>query len=77
MAEDNARCFWNWRYLDVENEDLPATETMLKTACDLRLPVFLDNEDIDTMGSLILRAIDYVKTNIQENRGSVLKPVKS
>lgn len=77
MAEDNARCFWNWRYLDVENEDLPATETMLRTACDLRLPVFLDNEDIDTMGSLILRAIDYVKTNIQDNRGTVLKPVKS
>ena len=67
MAEDNARCFWNWRYLDTSNEELPITETMLKTACDLRLPVFLDNEDVHIMGSLIVRAIDRVK-NLKENR---------
>lgn len=67
MAEDNARCFWNWRYLDTSDEELPITETMLKTACDLRLPVFLDNEDVNIMGSLILRAIDRVK-NLKENR---------
>ncbi|MFT5195035.1 MAG: perosamine synthetase, partial [Candidatus Promineifilaceae bacterium] len=67
MSEDNARCFWNWRYLDTSNEELPITETMLKTACDLRLPVFLDNEDVNTMGTLILRAIERVK-NLKENR---------
>ncbi|MFK7804157.1 MAG: DegT/DnrJ/EryC1/StrS family aminotransferase [Anaerolineae bacterium] len=72
MAEDNARCFWNWRYLDTSEEELPITETMLKTACDLRLPVFLDNEDVTIMGSLILRAIERVK-DLQENR-AVLTP---
>ncbi len=64
LSEDNARCFWNWRYLDVANEELPITETMLNTACDLRLPVFLENEDIDTMGTLIVRALERV-TNSQ------------
>lgn len=67
MAEDNARCFWNWRYLDTSEEELPITETMLKTACDLRLPVFLDQEDVSIMGDLILRAIDRVK-NLKEKR---------
>ncbi len=61
MSEDNARCFWNWRYLDVEDEDLPITEKMLKTACDLRLPVFLETDDIDTMGALIVRVIDRIQ----------------
>lgn len=72
MAEDNARCFWNWRYLDTSNEELPITEGMLKTACDLRLPVFLDQEDVSIMGNLIVRAIERVK-NMQDSR-AVLTP---
>lgn len=68
MSDDNARCFWNWRYLDTSNEELPITETMLKTACDLRLPVFLDKEDVNIMGSLILRAIERVQNMKKEGR---------
>ncbi len=67
MQEDNARCFWNWRYLDTSDDELPMTETMLRTACDLRLPVFLDKEDVSTMGNLIVRAIERVK-NLQDKR---------
>ena len=68
LGEDNARCFWNWRYTDASNDELPQTEKMLRTACDLRLPVYLDVEDIDTMGGLIVRAIDYVTTNMKNRQ---------
>jgi dTDP-4-amino-4,6-dideoxygalactose transaminase len=60
IDENNARCFWNWKYLDYKMEQLPKTWKMLNRACDLRLPISLDMEDIRVIGDTILRVIDYV-----------------
>jgi len=72
FAEDNARCFWNWHYTAVSLDTLPQTETMLRTACDLRLPVFLESQDIEVMGRLILQALEYVTA--EDNKTPELEP---
>lgn len=58
LGEDNARAFWNWRFLD-EIPDLPKTRAMLMRTCDLRLPTRLTTAETDAIaGALILAAED-------------------
>ncbi len=55
LAEDNARAFWNWQFLD-DVPELPQTKAMLMSACDVRLPTWLDTADCDAIADVILRA---------------------
>ncbi|WP_116598660.1 DegT/DnrJ/EryC1/StrS family aminotransferase [Primorskyibacter marinus] len=41
LSTDNARAFWNWKFLPGGIPDLPKTRAMLKQACDVRLPARL------------------------------------
>ncbi len=63
---DNARYFKNWKY---SFEDLPAleqTEQIVSFACDLRLPLSLNVEDINLIGYIIKDVI--YKIVASENR---------
>ena len=40
LGEDNARAFWNWRFLG-EIPDLPKTRAMLLRTCELSEPAFV------------------------------------
>ena len=59
LSEDNARAFWNWRFLG-EVPDLPKTRAMLMRACDARLPARLSVAECDVIAEAILDAIDSV-----------------
>ncbi len=59
LDPDNARAFWNWKYLG-ETPHLPRTEAMLKATCDLRLPATLSGDEVAAIGDVILEALDYV-----------------
>lgn len=61
MSEDNARAFWNWRFLG-ETPDLPRTRAMLMRACDARLPARLTPEECDLIAEALAGAADDVKT---------------
>ena len=50
---DNSRYFRNWRYSFEEMPDLGQTEAIISTACDIRLPLFLELADINLLGYLI------------------------
>ncbi len=53
-STDNARAFWNWRFLD-ERPDLPKTRAMLMKACDVRLPARLTLLECDAVAAVILK----------------------
>lgn len=59
IESDNARCYWNWEYID-EKQHLPETRDTLVAACDLKLPLYLDAEDMAVIGRTILAVLDYV-----------------
>lgn len=59
MSEDNARAFWNWKFLG-EVPELPKTRAMLKRACDARLPARLVREDLDLVIDALLSAVQNV-----------------
>jgi dTDP-4-amino-4,6-dideoxygalactose transaminase len=56
MSEDNARAFWNWRFLG-DIPDLPRTRAMLMRACDTRLPARLTPSDCDAIAEALLDAV--------------------
>lgn len=60
QSTDNARAFWNWRFLPGSAPDLPQTRAMLMRACDTRLPARLTRDQLDTIGDAILGAIAEV-----------------
>ncbi|TFH86348.1 aminotransferase class I/II-fold pyridoxal phosphate-dependent enzyme [Billgrantia azerbaijanica] len=60
LSEDNARAFWNWKFISQQNDLLP-TKSMLMRACDVRLPVRLKKEDLDYIAAVIVEAADEVK----------------
>jgi len=62
MSADNARAFWNWRFLPGPAPELPRTRAMLMRACDVRLPARLTAEDCDVVADLLLAAIEDVTT---------------
>jgi hypothetical protein len=62
MSADNARAFWNWRFLPGPAPELPRTRAMLMRACDVRLPARLTAQDCDVVADLLLAAVEDVTT---------------
>ncbi len=60
MSPDNARAFWNWRFLG-EVPDLPRTRAMLMRTCDLRLPARLTPAETDSIAGALILAAEGVK----------------
>jgi dTDP-4-amino-4,6-dideoxygalactose transaminase len=59
IETDNARCYWNWEYIQ-EDHHLPETRETLVAACDLKLPLYLDHGDMTVIGTTLLQVLDYV-----------------
>ncbi|ROU00129.1 DegT/DnrJ/EryC1/StrS family aminotransferase [Histidinibacterium lentulum] len=55
LSEDNARAFWNWKFLG-RDWVLPKTRAMLMKACDVRLPARLTVEECDLVSGLLVDA---------------------
>ncbi len=55
LTQDNARAFWNWKFLGVQPE-LPQTRAMLMRACDTRLPARLKKPELDFIASALVDA---------------------
>jgi dTDP-4-amino-4,6-dideoxygalactose transaminase len=60
LSENNARAFWNWRFLGPQ-PDLPKTRAMLMRACDTRLPARLTRPELDLIAEAIVAAAETVK----------------
>ena len=61
IANNNARCFWNWHFLDsAERQKCNRTREILNATCDLRLRSFFTTEHIKTIGLVILEALAEV-----------------
>ena len=58
-SADNARAFWNWRFLDAVPE-LPRTRAMLMRACDVRLPARLSRGDLEFVADALTGAAQEV-----------------
>jgi dTDP-4-amino-4,6-dideoxygalactose transaminase len=58
-AKDNARCYWNWKYLSDVGE-YPRTRALLASTCDMRLPHRLTIEEVEEIGSAIVEIMDSV-----------------
>ncbi|MCR9126030.1 MAG: aminotransferase class I/II-fold pyridoxal phosphate-dependent enzyme [Rhodobacteraceae bacterium] len=56
LSADNARAFWNWRFLG-DLPELPQTRAMLMRACDVRLPVQLPRETLDNIADILLESV--------------------
>ncbi|MBF9031392.1 aminotransferase class I/II-fold pyridoxal phosphate-dependent enzyme [Rhodobacterales bacterium HKCCE3408] len=61
LSTDNARAFWNWRFIPGETPDLPQTRAMLMRACDVRLPARLKRPELDFIAGALIAAADDVK----------------
>ncbi len=61
LSEDNARAFWNWRFMG-DIPEMPMTRAMLMRACDLRLPTRLTRADLDYITDALLAAVATVKS---------------
>lgn len=59
LSTDNARAFWNWEFIE-PRQDLPKTRKMLMSACDLRLPVQLQPDDLEAVTDVVLGALNSV-----------------
>jgi dTDP-4-amino-4,6-dideoxygalactose transaminase len=60
MSTDNARAFWNWRFLPGGPPELPRTRAMLMKACDARLPARLTRPELDTIADALVMAAEDV-----------------
>jgi dTDP-4-amino-4,6-dideoxygalactose transaminase len=60
LSTDNARAFWNWRFLPGGIPDLPQTRAMLMRACDTRLPARLTRPDLDLIADALIMAAEDV-----------------
>lgn len=58
-SADNARAFWNWRFLG-EVPELPKTRAMLMRACDARLPARLTLDECDLVADALTAAAEAV-----------------
>ena len=56
-STDNARAFWNWRFIG-DVPELPQTRAMLMKACDVRLPVRLTREELDVISDILLTSVE-------------------
>ncbi|WP_415403633.1 DegT/DnrJ/EryC1/StrS family aminotransferase [Tateyamaria sp. SN3-11] len=55
-SADNARAFWNWQFIP-DLPELPQTRKMLMRACDVRLPVHLPTDTLNTVADVLLHAV--------------------
>jgi len=55
MSTDNARAFWNWQFIP-DLPELPQTRAMLMRACDVRLPVYLKEDQLDAIAEVLIHA---------------------
>lgn len=55
MSTDNARAFWNWQFIP-DLPELPQTRAMLMRACDVRLPVYLKQDQLDAVADVLISA---------------------
>lgn len=62
---DNARCFWNWQFLNTPT-DCSKTKQLLSFTFDLRLPEALDTNDIEMIATIILKEINAIKAPIKK-----------
>ena len=53
LSKDNARAFWNWKFIPGKKQSLPKTKNMLNRACDIRLPLWLTVENLDSIVEVI------------------------
>ena len=61
-STDNARAFWNWRFIPGGTPELPRTREMLARACDTRLPARLNRTELDVIAeALVLAASDVME----------------
>ena len=60
MSADNARAFWNWRFIPGELPALPKTRAMLMRACDTRLPARLTRAELDFIATTLVAAAERV-----------------
>ncbi len=60
LSTDNARAFWNWRFIPGAPQELPQTRTMLMRACDVRLPARLKTPELDFIAEALLAAAEDV-----------------
>ncbi len=56
QSTDNARAFWNWQFI-TDLPELPRTRAMLMNACDVRLPVQLQQNELDQACATLLGAL--------------------
>lgn len=61
LSKDNARAFWNWKFLPENPGQLPKTRAMLMRACDVRLPVSLSIEECTEIANVIVSACEKSK----------------
>ncbi|MEQ8368544.1 MAG: DegT/DnrJ/EryC1/StrS family aminotransferase, partial [Roseicyclus sp.] len=61
LSTDNARAFWNWRFIPGDRQELPRTRAMLMRACDVRLPARLQKPDLDFITGALVAAAEDVK----------------
>ena len=59
LSRDNARAFWNWRFLDPQ-PGLSQTRNILKRTCDLRLPIQLDKAELEAIAGALVEAAEAV-----------------
>jgi len=57
IHKDNARVFWNWKFLD-QIPELPITKEILMRSCDMRLPIFFEKKHLDYIGNAIVKVLD-------------------
>jgi dTDP-4-amino-4,6-dideoxygalactose transaminase len=57
-SADNARAFWNWRFIEGGTGALPRTRAMLMRACDVRLPARLTEAELDFIAGALVGAAD-------------------
>lgn len=56
LSTDNARAFWNWRFIPGRVPELLQTRAMLMRACDTRLPTRLTQTELDVISDAIIDA---------------------
>ncbi|SEK67713.1 dTDP-4-amino-4,6-dideoxygalactose transaminase [Pacificibacter marinus] len=61
LSTDNARAFWNWKFLG-DTPELPKTREMLSKACDTRLPARLQKADLDFIARALIEAAASAKS---------------
>ena len=61
LAKNNARCFWNWHFLEAEERGkCKKTRDILSTTCDFRLRRFFTERDVKDIASAMLEVLAEV-----------------